>query len=79
MAIDQRNRFAKNVFTYQIKKDHKVFLFWEGKHVMILKSKKAEDFLRKIEGLDCREAQLLMAKVTGNFKRGNERQKAKRD
>jgi hypothetical protein len=79
MGIDQRNRFAHDVFTYQIKKDGKIFLFWEGKQVMIVKGKKAEDFLRKIEGLERREAQLLMAKVTGNFKRGNERQKGKGD
>ena len=71
--IDQRNRFAEDVFTYQIKKDNKVFLFWEGKQVMILKDKKAEGFLRKIDGLERREAQLLMAKITGNFRRGNER------
>ena len=75
--IDQRNRFADDVFAYQVKKDNKVFLFWENKQIMILKGQKAEDFLKKIEGLDRRAAQLLMAKVTGNFKRGNERQGGK--
>ena len=30
-------------------------------------------FLNKVEGADDRDAQLAMAKATGNFKRGNER------
>ncbi len=77
MAIDQRNRFAEDVFAYQEKKDQKVFLFWQGKRIMILKGNKADEFLRKVAGLDLRDAQLLMAKVTGHFKHGNERQAKK--
>jgi hypothetical protein len=41
--------------------------------VKILKGAAAADFIEKVTGLDQRSAQLLMAKVTGNFKRGNER------
>ncbi len=71
--IDKRNRFADEVFSYRTNKDNKVFISWQGKQVMILKGKKAEQFLAKITSLEHREAQLVMAKVTGNFKRGNER------
>ncbi|PZS03726.1 MAG: hypothetical protein DLM69_02700 [Candidatus Chloroheliales bacterium] len=72
MSEDKRNRFGEEVFTYRTSKDGKVFIYWHGKQVMILKDKQAREFLNKLEGLDEREAQLVMAKITGNFKRGNE-------
>ena len=71
--IDKRNTFAEEVFTYRTNKDGKVFIAWHGKQVMILKDKAAQQFLAKVVGLDSRQAQLVMAKLTGNFKRGNER------
>jgi hypothetical protein len=40
---------------------------------MILKGRKAQSFLLKLADLDTAGQQLLMAKETGNFKRGNER------
>lgn len=39
---------------------------------MILKKKKAAQFLSKIKNKSDRERQLIIAKLTGNFKRGNE-------
>ncbi len=61
------------VFTYHINKDDKVFIYWNGKPVMILKDREARKFIHRIEKLNDDELQLVMAKVTGNFKRGNER------
>jgi hypothetical protein len=40
---------------------------------MILKGQQARKFVDKITPLDGKAAQLLMAKITGNFKHGNER------
>lgn len=71
--VDKRNILDDEVFTYQTGKDGKVFIFWYRKQVKILKGKEAQKFLAKIAGLDHKEAQLVMAKATGNFKRGNER------
>jgi len=71
--IDKRHRLEEEVFSYKISKDKKVFIFWKGKQVMILKGKESEKFLTKILNADELEAQLIMAKITGNFKRGNER------
>ncbi len=68
-------KFSEEVFSYKISKDNKVFLLWYGKQVMILKGKESEKFIARISGADFQEAQLIMAKVTGNFKRGNERKK----
>ncbi len=71
--IDQRGRLDEEVFSFRAAKDGRVFLFWLGKQVKILKGREAQDFLQKIAGLEGKEAQLIMAKITGNFKRGNER------
>lgn len=71
--VDKRGILDDEVFTYREGKDNKVFIFWYGKQVKILKGKAAQKFLAKIAGLSHKEAQLVMAKATGNFKRGNER------
>jgi hypothetical protein len=71
--VDKRNILDDEVFTYQEGKDNKVFIFWHGKQVKILKGKAAQKFMATIAGLEHKDAQLVMAKATGNFKRGNER------
>ena len=71
--VDKRGYLDGNPFDYREGKDGKVFLFWEGKQVKILKGKEADKFLSKVESANAKEAQLIMAKLTGNFKRGNER------
>jgi len=71
--VDKRGILEEEVFTYRVTKDQKVFISYEGKQVVTLNGKKAETFLGKINGLDGKEAQLVLAKVTGNFKRGNEK------
>jgi len=38
-----------------------------------LKGSAAREFIEDIEGTDAWDAQLVMAKITGNFKHGNER------
>ncbi|MDU5080428.1 hypothetical protein CIW83_02135 [Tissierella sp. P1] len=71
--IDKHNRLQEECFSYRVSKDNKVFIFWHEKQVMILKGKDSEKFLAKIENADTLESQLIMAKITGNFKRGNEK------
>ena len=72
-GIDKRNVLDDEVFTYQVSKDQKIFIYWHGKQVKILNGKEAWRFIDKIAGINHKEAQLVMAKATGNFKRGNER------
>ena len=50
-----------------------MFLFHEGRRVKTLTGTEASTFLSRIEDADRRQAQLLMARATRNFKRGNER------
>jgi hypothetical protein len=70
--IDKRGRLEEEIFSYRQSKD-KVFIFWYNKQVMILKGQQVRKFIDKIAHLEGKEAQLVMAKITGNFKHGNER------
>ena len=63
----------ENAFSYRPSKDGKVFIAWQGRTVTTLKGSAARTFLARVAQCDGEEAQLLMAKATGNFKRGNER------
>lgn len=60
-------------FEYQVFKDNKVQIYWNNKPVMILKGKAALELLKKLERAKGRDVQLVLAKITGNFKRGNEK------
>ena len=77
--IDKRNRLDEEVFSYQTAKDKKVFIFWHDRRVKTLIGLEAEHFLHKMDEADDQEAQLLMAKLTGNFKRGNEKREREQD
>lgn len=73
--IDKRNRLGDEPFSFRVTKDNTVFLDYYGRQVKILKGTEAEKFLKRISVAEgTTEAQLIMAKITGNFKRGNERQ-----
>ena len=72
--IDQRNKLDEDPFSYQIFKDGRVQVSWNRKPVMILKGSKAADLCKKLEEAEGKETQLILAKVTGNFKHGNEKQ-----
>ena len=61
------------VFSYAETKDGKVFISWQGRTVTTLAGEGARRFLSRAEGLDANGRQQLMARATGNFKRGNER------
>ncbi len=71
--VDQRNVFDEDIFAYRVGKDGKVFITWHGKQVTVLQGKAAQKLLAKVQGAERRDVQLALAKVTGNFKRGNER------
>lgn len=76
--MDKRNKLDEEPFSYRISKDNKVFIYWHEKQVMILKGKDGEKFLARIENADSKEVQLIMAKITGNFKHGNEKNNKKK-
>ena len=61
-------------FSYRAAKDGKVLIAWKGCPVVTLKGGRAARFLARAQGAGADQLQLLMARCTGNFKRGNERQ-----
>jgi hypothetical protein len=71
--IDKRNRLSEEVITYKTTKDNKVFIYWMGRQVTILSGMESVKFLQRILNKDHKETQLIMAKITGNFKHGNEK------
>jgi hypothetical protein len=77
--IDKRKRLEEEVFTYRITKNNIVFIDYNGKHVTTLKGKEAEKIIKRIEqAASDHDVQLILAKVTGNFKRGNEKGASKK-
>ncbi|MCG7345994.1 hypothetical protein MHZ92_17925 [Sporosarcina sp. ACRSL] len=73
--IDKRNRLGEEPFTYQITKKGTVMISYEGKQIKIVKGTEADRLIERIRGVEdnLTEVQLLLAKITGNFKRGNEK------
>ena len=70
---DKRNRLNDRMFHYRVTKNNIVLIEYYIKQIIILKGNDADKFLYKINHAhNDTEKQLIMAKVTGNFERGNE-------
>jgi hypothetical protein len=72
-STDRRGVLDEDVFSFQASKAGTVFVSWRGRRVTALRGAEGRRFLDRVAALDRKGAQLLMARVTGNFKRGNER------
>lgn len=60
---------APNGFTY-VERGTEVIVRHHGRTATVLRGRAAQDFLHEVGSGD---EQLLMARVTGNYRRGNER------
>jgi hypothetical protein len=78
--IDKRNKLGEEPFTYQTTKKGTVEIYYKGKQIKIVKGREAERLLAKIQGVEdnIKESQLLLAKTTGKFKHGNEKDSKKK-
>lgn len=72
-AIDKKGRLEEQPFSYQVTKAGKTMIYHETRMVKMLTEKESKKFASKIQGKDEFQIQLILAKLTGNFKRGNER------
>lgn len=61
-------------FTYKSLSDHELIIHYNGSEIKRLKGVNASQTIHKLEAASTEEVQLILAKITGNFKRGNERQ-----
>jgi hypothetical protein len=60
-------------FTFRAAKGGNVTIFRRGKSVTILRGGAARNFLAEVVDATLVDQQQLMARITGNYKRGNER------
>ncbi len=60
-------------FIYRTRKNGDVEIVHHGRLASTLRGNKAYNFLAEVEAGDAADAQQLMARATGNYKRGNER------
>lgn len=63
-------------FTHRKRKNGEVELLHCGRLAATLRGGDATDFLSELANASDEQAQQLMARLTGNYKRGNERQAA---
>ena len=60
-------------FTFKITKSDKVFIFRNNKQIMTIKGQNAVKFQNMVLTGSESQIQLYLAKLTGNYKHGNER------
>lgn len=73
--VDARGRLEAEPFEHRITKDGSVRISYGGKVVTTVAGERARHLVNGLATADDRAVQLLLAKATGNFKRGNERQR----
>jgi hypothetical protein len=69
---DGRGKLEAEPFTVKLSRD-KVFVEFRGRLVKTLVGRDADELRRAVESGDDAAVQLVAARKTGNFKRGNER------
>jgi len=72
VTVDRRGKLTERPFTHQTTRD-KILISWQGRVVKTLAGDEAARVRSELAALDDDGVQLLLAKLTGNFKRGNER------
>jgi len=75
MKEDCRDRLKESPFSFRENQNGDVFIYWGKVHATTLRAGEATEFLRSVEMATEHEQQLLMARVTGNSKRGNEKKR----
>ena len=60
-------------FTYRTRKNGDIEILHRGRLASTLRGNDAKEFLSEVEASEDADAQQLMARVTGNYKHGNER------
>ncbi len=73
-GVPNKDRLDEQQFTYKIDREGSILVSWNGKHVRTYAGNKAARLQLELESAETeRDVQLALARITGNFKRGNER------
>lgn len=78
-VMEQRDPLADRPFSCAPRADGSIVIRYRAAPVTILRGRAAERFAARLDGVDAAGAQQLMARATGNFKRGNERRSSRAD
>ncbi len=73
MVVANPDPLAGEPFSFLARADGSIVIRYHAAPVTILRGKAAVRFMTRLPGTDAAGAQQLMARATGNFKRGNER------
>ena len=66
-------------FGFRVRKDDAVEVRHRGRLAATLRGSAGREFLRQLEAATAAQGQQLMARLTGNYKRGNERLASRHD
>ena len=67
------DRFAEHPFSYAVRKNGELHIFRDNAMVTSVRGANATKLVSKLNKASADQAQLILAKATGNYKRGNER------
>lgn len=70
--VDKRDMLKEYPFSYRESKE-KVLVYFNNKMIMTVAGKNAAKLMAKLSSADDFQEQLILAKITGNFKHGNEK------
>ncbi|MDQ0895615.1 hypothetical protein [Agromyces ramosus] len=72
-ASDERDRLTADPFDYRVTKEGAVIVFRGGRPVMTVGGHDAARLVEALQLADDSQAQHLLARASGNYRRGNER------
>jgi hypothetical protein len=70
--------FDAELFDWRTTADSKVLVSRGGKQVVVVAGARGAELAAQLETADDEEAQQLLARATGNYKRGNEKRAVRR-
>jgi hypothetical protein len=73
VAVNEQTAENDLGFTYRTRKNGDVEILHHGRLAATLRGTNAVDFIQDVADSTAADAQQLMARLTGNYKRGNER------
>jgi hypothetical protein len=73
LCVEKPDPLAGEPFGFASRADGSIVINYHGAPVTVLRGRAAERFNARMADADPGAAQQLMARATGNFKRGNER------
>ena len=74
MTLTETDQPFEPPFDYRFAKDDKILIYRKGKLIMTFTKEKARKLKNKMAGKTEKEIQFVLAKATGQYKYGNEKE-----